>query len=311
MKTKNQFSFYLIFLFLITFLFLILTNSETSLILAQSAISTWWNRILPNLFPFMVLSRCMVETRTATLLGQFISLFLKPVFSLSDDCIYIITVGFLCGFPVGAKTIVDCLNEKRINMEEAKYLMLFCNNIGPLFIISYVFKKCPCFTLPTVLFMLYGIPIIIGILLRYTYFKNKIPIKNTKDKIKKQEELQKPFSDALYQSISGSLITLFQILGCMIIFTVMQLPLYNSAFKIPKKLRILLKAMIEFSSSIELIANEPSLTVLLYVMILPLCGVCCFFQMVSVLHSSKIPYTPYLIGKFLHFIGSMLFLFLF
>lgn len=77
---------------------------------------------LPALFPFLVLSRLI----TGSLLendrraARFLPLFL----------------GFLCGFPIGAKSCAELYEKGAISRERAERLLFCCNNTGPAFLIG-------------------------------------------------------------------------------------------------------------------------------------------------------------------------------
>lgn len=64
--------------------------------------------------------------------------FLCPLLGTSYYGTFAVLTGFLCGYPMGAKTTSDLLNVNKISRSEASYLLSFCNNTSPAFILSYV-----------------------------------------------------------------------------------------------------------------------------------------------------------------------------
>ena len=48
-------------------------------------------------------------------------------------------IGFICGYPMGAKTISDLYIHKKISFSEAAYLVTFCNNCSLSFLLNYIF----------------------------------------------------------------------------------------------------------------------------------------------------------------------------
>lgn len=152
--------------------FLLLSPAE-ALEASRSGLNLWFNTLLPTLLPFMILSNFLIQ---AGLIHSIISLF-SPLFnrllSISPSGTYALIIGFLCGYPMGAKVLSDLKYTGRISKEEAEYLLEFCNNISPSFIITFLVTtqlKDPSLLVPT-LVILYGSPTIWGILLNHSYRK--------------------------------------------------------------------------------------------------------------------------------------------
>ena len=95
-------------------------------------------------------------------------------------------MGFLCGFPMGAKVVSELYISCKITAKEAQLLIAFCNNIGPAYFLGLILPILHILgyhsTIPF-LFGMYGIPFLYGVLLSYRYMnENKIPVtqQNTK-----------------------------------------------------------------------------------------------------------------------------------
>ena len=294
---KTKLSQYSIFILLSSLFFLFFTDTTQCIKLTTSACTIWWSRMIPSLFPFMVVSRCMIQTRTSFLLGKLLGIILKPIFRLSDQCIYIIVIGFLCGFPMGAIVINDSLEHNYITKDEANLLLMFCNNIGPAYVISFVYNLCPYYSLPFTLFLMYAIPLFAGFLLRHTFFRNKIlyynrPVIN--------DNAKSSLAISLNLAITDSISAMLSLLGCMIIFTIIQLPLYNKNLTIPNTARIFFTGFLEISSGIQNIANYQNLHPYVYILLLPLCGLCCLYQTFILTKNNSISIHSYIIGKIIH-----------
>ena len=120
------------FLFLFA---LILLYPKLSLYYAATGLKLWLGCMVPALLPFMILSAIMVRQN----LTESFAGILYPVFSpfkLSRNCVYCIILGFLCGFPMGARTIAQLYEKKCLSQKEATLLLAFCNNIGPSFFLG-------------------------------------------------------------------------------------------------------------------------------------------------------------------------------
>ncbi len=135
---------------------------------AYDGLVNWATNMIPTLFPFMMLSSIMIYCGLDRILTNFISPLLRPIFHCSNHAIYAILMGFLCGFPMGAKVTCELYHNNRISKQEANVLLGFCNNIGPAYflgIVTPILTSCEVnFTLPYIA-GLYIIPLIYGILL--------------------------------------------------------------------------------------------------------------------------------------------------
>lgn len=150
---KRFFSFFF-FMFLAV---CILTEPTACIGYAKDALLLWFLKILPTLFPFMVIS------------GIIIRMNLTSYFPSAG--IYGILVGFFCGFPMGALTACTMYEEKQITQKEAEYLCAFTNNMGPVYFCSYVLPTLGITNKLPYLIAMYGIPLLYGLLLRKTVYK--------------------------------------------------------------------------------------------------------------------------------------------
>ena len=158
----SRFLFTALALYLIV---LLLQHPALSLEYASTGLSLWLTKMVPTLLPFMILSGIMIRM---DLTETFVTL-LHPLFhrlyGTSKNGSYTIIMGFLCGFPMGARIIGELYESGRLSREESSKLLYFCNNIGPIYFLSYVvpilaIKK------PLVPFLLmYGIPMLYGFML--------------------------------------------------------------------------------------------------------------------------------------------------
>ena len=127
----------------ITLLFLILTGMllvypKESLAFSLTGLQLWFNRMVPTLLPFMILSGIMIRLNLTEHVVKIISPVLTPLLRISLNGLYAVTIGFLCGFPMGARVIAQLYASHKLSRSEASYLLAFCNNIGPIYFISFV-----------------------------------------------------------------------------------------------------------------------------------------------------------------------------
>lgn len=156
---------------ILTILFLILTglmlsHSQESLCFALAGLKLWFTKMIPTLLPFMMLSGIMVRMNLTERFGTLLYPVFYPLFHLSKNAVYCIVMGFLCGFPMGARVITELYERKRISREEASWLLAFCNNIGPVYFMGFVLPMIARIRLVPYLFGMYGLPLLYGWVLR-------------------------------------------------------------------------------------------------------------------------------------------------
>lgn len=105
---------------------------------ASKGILLWFQIVLPTLLPFMFISALMIHTGAIHFISRFFGPFLSRLLGVSGDGSFAVLTGFLCGYPMGAKTTAELLKTGRISLKEAGYLLSFCNNTSPMFIVSYL-----------------------------------------------------------------------------------------------------------------------------------------------------------------------------
>ena len=139
---------------------------------ASSGILLWFNTVLPTLLPFIILSNLLLRTPAIDWIANFTAPFMCRFFHVSSYGAFAILTGFLCGYPMGSKVTADLLKHNYISKNEGQYLLSFCNNTSPMFIISYIVwqnLQNSALTLP-VLFILMLSPIFCSFFFRKKQF---------------------------------------------------------------------------------------------------------------------------------------------
>lgn len=158
-------------LFFVGMTFCMLLYGGLSAKLALEGLNLWFTKMIPALLPFMILSGVLIGTGLSDSFASLFAPVLKPVLKLSDSCLYCVIIGFLCGFPMGARVCAQSYERGKISRREATLLLSFCNNIGPIYFTGYVLGLFPVEQKWLVLCGMYGIPFLYGVLLRYTIFR--------------------------------------------------------------------------------------------------------------------------------------------
>lgn len=153
----------------------ILTNSQLGLSYAAMGLNLWFEKMIPSLLPFMMLSGIMVRMKLTDRAAMLIYPVVKPLAKVRKNVCYAMLMGFLCGFPMGARVVDDLYQRQMISKREAEYLLAFCNNIGPVYFCSFVLPLLGRRLVWPYLFGMYGIPLLYGLALRYIRFHD-IPL---------------------------------------------------------------------------------------------------------------------------------------
>lgn len=111
---------------------------QESMQAARDGLALCYNVIIPSLFPFFVLSSLVVELGLAGYLGRLLEGIMRPLFNVSGACASAFALGFIGGYPVGAKTAISLYEKEMCTQTEAERLLAFCNNSGPAFILGVV-----------------------------------------------------------------------------------------------------------------------------------------------------------------------------
>lgn len=282
---------------------LILSRPDATFQYAYEGLYQWAAKMVPTLFPFMMISSIMVYSGADQELGRMLSHVLRKLYRYSSYGLYAVFMGFFCGFPMGAKVVGELYEKRRISSTEANALLAFCNNIGPAYfmgIIMPILHTCGCRSTMPFLFGMYGIPAVYGIIIGHIY-SAKTPSPDTSTADKNHMPLATP-QPHLAATLKNSCVDNTQsliILGGYITFT--------NAFRIFLDLIPLsVNAKNVLSSFLEIIGGVQAVytTTLLpgqkvFWIMTALCfgGVSCILQTSSFLEKAGLPISHYLKHK--------------
>ena len=109
----------LLLLFCLFLIGCILTHSALSLSYASMGLELWFTKMIPTLLPFMILSGIMVRMQLTEKLAMLIYPVVGPIFRVRKNVCYCMMMGFLCGFPMGARVISELYVRQMITKREA------------------------------------------------------------------------------------------------------------------------------------------------------------------------------------------------
>lgn len=206
--------------FLILILF-ILTQSDVSLHYAFHGLTLWYGKMVPSLLPFMIVMGVCIRQNITGKMAMLFKPLLYPLLRCRSEVLYCILVGFLCGFPMGARVTAQMYKRGTLSKTESEYLMSFCNNIGPVYCLSFVIPLLGIQNTPLFFGIMYGVPLTYGLLLRYTLYRKEMNMELTIQHVVK--EPKEPVLQSLNLSIQESIQGITQLCGYMIFFNLLNL----------------------------------------------------------------------------------------
>lgn len=283
----------------------ILTHSELSLYYALTGLSLWFDKMIPTLLPFMILSGIMVRLQLTESFTAIVYPIIKPLYRVSRNVCYAMLMGFLCGFPMGAKTVGDLYSRHMIRKREAEFLLAFVNNIGPVYFVSFVLPLLQRKLVLPYLIGMYGIPLLYGFVLRYTLYRDislvsftQAPSVQAQDR--KSElaaacrQAEEPFCiqllNAVDEAIFSSVQSILSLGGYMILFNLLNLLPHILFRKVP----LLLAPLLEISGGLNLLQQKAPLYTLI---ILSFGGISCIAQTNSCIKNTDLSITAYTMHK--------------
>lgn len=142
----------------------LLINPTEAVAGSKSGLMLWFQSVLPVLLPFIILSRLLISLDGLRPLIRVLQPVTNRLWGLSPMGTYALLLGFLCGYPMGAKITGDLVRENQISKEEGAYLLRFCNNVSPAFLLGFCMTehlKAPAL-IPLTLGLVYGIPLLLA-----------------------------------------------------------------------------------------------------------------------------------------------------
>ena len=269
-------------------IFLLLRYPALSLQYASTGLMLWFKKMIPTLLPFMILSGILISMN---LTERFVKL-LHPVLHFlcgtTPNGSYIMFMGFLCGFPMGARIAGELRRKGRISREEAERLLAFCNNIGPIYFLSFVVSTLSLDRPMLPFLVMYGIPLAYGIvLMRLTPFCRK----------KEGAEVEKAAPEGLLSAIDSSILSglvgIGRLGGYMVFFNLLNI-LFVPFTHLPPFLLHLYQCILEITSGIAGCGNACPYLVLI---MLPFGGFSCIAQTYGMIRGTDLSIRPYLFHK--------------
>ena len=275
--------------FFVFLTFCMLTNSSLSLAYAALGLRLWYEKMVPVLFPFMVLSGTLIRMGLVESLIRPIRPFFGKLFRISDPAVYTILMGFLCGFPMGARTTSEFRNRQELSVAEGQFLLAFCNNFGPVYFLGFVLPLLHRTLKLPYLIGMYGIPVIYGLFLRYTVYRMRLKDTSMVSQPVTKSTVRTSLPDALDDAVNAAGLSILQLGGYMIIFN-----LLNLLPGLFLRQSHLLAPLLEITGGLQMLADRYPLYTLL---LLPFGGLSCIAQTAGCIRNTGLSLKKYIIHK--------------
>ena len=101
-------------------------------------VAVWWEVLFPALFPFFVLSELLLGFGIVHFMGTLLDPFMRPLFRLPGAGGFIVSMGFVSGYPVGARLTARLVEQKLVTNDEGERLVAMTTTSDPIFLIGAV-----------------------------------------------------------------------------------------------------------------------------------------------------------------------------
>lgn len=105
---------------------------------AFNGITIWATLLLPSLFPFFFFTRLFTSLNLTSEISKVFGKITKKLFNCSGESGYAFFMSIFSGYPVGSKLTADLYSKNIISSYEAKKMVSFTSNSGPMFILGTV-----------------------------------------------------------------------------------------------------------------------------------------------------------------------------
>lgn len=304
MKKKAPLTFIIIVLMSLLLLF-----PNLCLQSAQNGLLLWFNKVLPSLLPFMIFINILIPLDGLKKLIGLSSPLSRKLWHLPGQSFFAFIIGFIAGYPMGAKVVKTLYLDHKLTKEEAELTLCFSNNCGPLFIIGTVGTAMLSSTsIGYFLFLIHFLSAVIMSVLttrngtRYSMATKGVP----------HSDPQLPLSSLLNQGVMNAMDTIVCVGGYIIFFSVIIALLTKTPFALALIHLIFpsstasslftgtLSGVLELSNGTHILSLMTPFSIYVLALIaatIGFGGLCVYFQTLYVLEDCLLSTKAYLLSK--------------
>ncbi|MBE6717874.1 MAG: hypothetical protein E7574_01275 [Ruminococcaceae bacterium] len=292
-KVKSQPVFYVLYLLVVYLFFFLIKTPVLATESITRALRLCYTKVIPSLFPFLVLSELIVSSHIAEHFGNLFGKPLSKLFKIQKISATAFIMGCLFGFPLGTKIAVSLYENNYISKEETERLICFCSNTGPAFVIGITASVLNNTRLAVCIYVCQVISaFIIGIFLR----------KDSPVIIKNNTELSGFFSPScIPNSITSSVLPMLNICSFVCFFSCISASIENMlvALNFNGYLQNLITGFLEITNGIANLQYSPLnvSTVFLAAFFVGWSGVSVILQSINITSKQSLSCKKYIVSK--------------
>lgn len=111
----------------------LLWRAPQAALAAKDGVALCLTVVIPSLFPFLVMSRLVLQTGFERACRRILGPLMEPAFHLPRQGASALVLGLLGGYPVGAAAAASLHTDGQLTRQQAEELLGFCSNAGPAF----------------------------------------------------------------------------------------------------------------------------------------------------------------------------------
>lgn len=263
--------------------------------------------VIPSLLPFFVLARLFLALLPPLRLGARAGRTFERLFGVGGECVCVLLLSFLGGYPVGVSGVVTLYERGAITKRDAQCALRFCNNSGPAFFVGVVGAKVlGSVRLGLVLYAIH----IFSALLVGAFFAEVAP----RSTIRRSTAASQSFASAFESAVGGACGALLHICTLVILFSVLLRLLDTAGFfrLLPapgltaREQRALVSGILELSGGVMRLDGSTHAFVFC-AFLMGWGGLCVHMQAMSLWQTARLRPNGYFSAKLLHGLLSAVF----
>lgn len=270
--------------------YLLLCYPEQALSLASTGLLLWFQKMIPTLLPFMILSGVMIRMNLTERFARYFHPLFHKIWGTSLNGSYAILMGMLCGFPMGARVIGQLCLAGKLSEDEGAYLLAFCNNIGPIYFLSFVMGTLSLTDNYVPFLIMYSVPLCYGALLRFFIRPLEHPAFSVSAR---QKQASSSLLGAIDDSVVSGLVGIGKLGGYMVFFNLLNI-LFLPFSHLPESFLSFCNCILEITSGISRTGASKRLMILV---LLPFGGLSCISQTYSMIKGTNLSIMRYFLHK--------------
>lgn len=258
--------------------------------------------VIPSLFCFMVLTGFLVKSGFYRLISVPLAPVCRHLLHLPEELGSVVVLSWVGGFPMGAKSLANLLEQGEIESDTAQRMLLYCCCAGPSFIITAVGERM--FGSRAAGALLYGIQLLVSlcfalILGRMQARKHPVPqlaVPGTSHPLCVSAPCA-PIGAAFVCSVNQSVLAMAQMCGFIVFFQAISALLQSI---LPEgAIRCLVMGALEVTNGCKLAAELP-MGLVYASCFLSFSGISVLAQLAGILHHTSLRLAPFVLFRLLH-----------